>query len=770
MVATMLLLFAVLPAAVICERDAFDLRAGLHIGLPRFDRVQSQRVHRATMPEAPRAYSRAKAPHSLFEKHRSHAAGMSPDQMVPVKVGAAKVDTDVVGSRAYFWVAIPALVLLMVAFGVILYRRREMPTIKDACLTSEPDRQACGEAAGQAEQAAPPVIAESGAATETAVASSLLEEQVSMLRKEKLKVLVEGARSKQRLEDLTFDISALEEQMKNAEEGSPAPTNEMIMQKAFGMIEATDATCERQFARVFSVAYPLMNQGHKVVEAWDKHIASVRAKAVGVALEETQGFCDDVRAIFAVEDVQDRIVKALDRLEITSIAVIVASACAPLQLKLLHVSNCMNLCKVFLLTIVSTVVLLTDRDLCNAPDRVVLGKVTPRQLYIWFIVDAAIGSFCLVVRLWAHLNLREPVEALKTPPPAHLNADSLMKGAMELLDYYITTGLEALQALDRILKSLFFVVVQWTDIFCIAWLGYACILVFDGVWGQECHPVGLAVLGCRVVVFFVMLVPRLATLVTFILSRLMPRRSFQVLILAWAYQVDEFLQLGVPVVVLLVQAFLIRDWQDIVSLQIRLYEIKKVDLKAKEREAQDKLSQASAALKRQNSRIKYLRKVEAKSKCKQDSHDARQRLQRDKQDIVSEAEAVLTRLNGHVMKVVETMEAQVEQLQAGRKPDMVKALEAQGQRLATEIEEHRQAVQALIAEGNLQSGMEDAAEALKVRADEAVERGRAAVKKGKEACRGVLEPRAREAAEATADAELVEHLRASQRAYRADQQ
>jgi len=328
------------------------------------------------------------------------------------------------------------------------------------------------------------------------------------------------------------------------------------------------------------------------------------------------------------------------------------------------------------------------------------------------------------------------VSALGAPPPAPLWTEGAIRAAMELLDYYITTGLEALQTLDAVLKSLFFILVQWTDVFGVAWLGYACVLMYGGTRGERCHPAGLLVLGLRVAIFLVALLPRLATLVTFFLSRLMPKRSFQVLMMAWAYRLDEFVHLGVPVAVVLVQALLIRDWEDMVSLQIRLYEMRKTDLKAKEKEAQRGLDRATADLKRNQSRIKYLRKVEGKARRKRNpSSPARQQLQRHKQDILQEAELVLTRLNGHITRLAEITETQIEQLRAGEKPDVLRALEERGQHLATQLEEHERHVQLLIAEGRLQEGMEEATEALLARADVAVEQGRAVLRRGREAAR-----------------------------------
>jgi len=449
-----------------------------------------------------------------------------------------------------------------------------------------------------------------------------------------MRAIIEWAAAKQRLEKIIESIIRCEAELR---EGTVSePTEEEVQQRANDALQATDLLAERSLVSALAFVMPTEDQRPKVYGALQEHASTAAGKAAALAFEEAENLCGDLQDIFSMQDdTKDAMFQAIGSIEIPTLSTLIASALAPAQLRLLHVTNQIRAFQVMFFTALSGSVLLWHGW---AP-----CMVTPQQhtLFVWYIVDASVCGFCVLIRLWTMHRVGAILGEVNDPP--EVAAEDPVRALRIILDYYLTTGADALVSFDEVMKSCFFALANWVTVFNTVWLLYGTDLVFNMAW-QDCMHYGILVLRIRVVFFHIFLFPILVSIVLFFLGSFLESVGFQNAVMRAADATDELLGIGLPIASILVQSVLVRNKYDMAKLQLRRYELKKIELEIKQREIEQgaqKLGQLQDVTSEELDRLIQERDSEAAF----GEDERQQRRVQAKAVLVTKAEQTLRRMN-----------------------------------------------------------------------------------------------------------------------------
>lgn len=465
--------------------------------------------------------------------------------------------------------------------------------------------------------------------------------QLSALKKQRMKAVIEWAAAKQRLEKIIESIIRCEAELREGA-GISEPTEEEIQKRANDALQATDLLTERSLISALAFVMPSEDQRPKVLGALQEHASTAAAKAAAIGLEEAEHLCIDLQDVFSVQDnTKDAMFQAIGSIEIPTLSTLIASALAPAQLRLLHVTNQIRAFQVMFFTILSGSVLAWhSRSSC---------MVTPMQhsLFIWYIVDTSVCGFCLLVRLWTMQRVGAILGEVDDPP--EVAAEDPVRALRIILDYYLTTGADALVSFDEVMKSCFYTLANWVTVFNCVWLLYGTDLVFNMPW-HGCMAYGIIVLRVRVVFFHIFLLPILLSIVLFFLGSFLESMGFQQAVTKAADTIDELLGIGLPIASILVQSVLVRNKYDMAKLQLRRYELKRMELEIKQREMEQgaqELGQLQDATAEELERLVQERDSEAALS----EEERRVRRIQAKSALITKADHALRRMNQAAMLV-----------------------------------------------------------------------------------------------------------------------
>lgn len=223
--------------------------------------------------------------------------------------------------------------------------------------------------------------------------------------------------------------------------------------------------------------------------------------------------------------------------------------------------------------------------------------------------------------------------------PDYVAGDDPLKVLGMLLDYYLTTGADALARYDLVMRSCLYALASWQAVFSLVWMIYGTDMVFNTTWDQ-CHTAGLIVLRIRVLLFLIFVVPAFLNLIFFLVSRFLASSKFRMGLIASADSVDEFLGIGLPLAGIFIQAYLVRNRHDMISLQLHRYELQKMDLQLKHQKAEAKLHEVTIASEMADDQIERLegRRV---SEYRMTEEEVREREQAAKAAVLHSAEEVM---------------------------------------------------------------------------------------------------------------------------------
>jgi len=255
-------------------------------------------------------------------------------------------------------------------------------------------------------------------------------------------------------------------------------------------------------------------------------------------------------------------------------------------------------------------------------------------------------------------------------------ADDPIQALCVLLDYYMTTGCEALARLDRVMSSVLYVLADWTVVFNYVWMIYATHIVFNTPW-QGCPTLGIIVLRVRVLVFLCLLLPALMNIVMFVLVRFLGTDRFQLSLIGTAEAVDEILDLGVPLTEMAAQALLVRSTRGVAHLQRRKHELRRKLLLGKQQEAEAKLQElqrqrtaTEAEVRRLREEREWLRR-EAAAEASQADEQRREQQSRAKAVVLANAEQAFSELSQQAHKASKSAEEEVRRWERGERFDLV---------------------------------------------------------------------------------------------------
>lgn len=455
-----------------------------------------------------------------------------------------------------------------------------------------------------------------------------------------MQAVIQWAAAKQRLEKIIESVIRCEAELR--EGVASEPTEEEIQQRANDALQATDLLTDRSLISALAFVMPGEDQRPKVYGALQEHASTAVEKAAALALQEAEHLCVDLQDIFSVQDdTKDAMFQAIGSIEIPTLSTLIASALAPAQLRLLHVTNQIRAFQVMFFAALSGSVLLWHGwSSC---------RVTPLQhsLFTWYVVDASVCGFCVLIRLWTMLRVGSILGEVEDPP--EVAAEDPVRALRIIMDYYLTTGADALVRFDEVMRSCLYASANWMVLFNCVWLLYGTDLVFNMAW-HDCMQYGITVLRVRVVFFHVFLIPILVSAVLFFLGSFLESMGFQKAVLRAADAIDELLGIGVPIASILVQSVLVRNKYDMAKLQLRRYELKKMELEIKQREIEQgsqELGQLQDATAEELERLVQERDAEAAL----GEDERRQRRVVAKGALVAQAEQTLRRMNQAAMLV-----------------------------------------------------------------------------------------------------------------------
>jgi len=498
-------------------------------------------------------------------------------------------------------------------------------------------------------------VAEAGRPVDASGEEAALPQQLTRLKREKTRMVMEQAMQKQKLERLIESILRLEAELKQAQ-GEPPPSPEEIQKKAQDAIAATEMLTDRSLTSAMAYIAPLVMQGNRVYETLERRRHAMQERAAKMAFEEAQVACKELGDVFGVDaELRSNIFDTVAHVEIPSIATLISSAFAPGKLRFAATNLQIGVAVHALCVLIAVIVLLVDRHSpCGSHE-----KEHDNFIFYWYSTDLAVGVTCLLIRGCSLARINRVIDRIDTPPAT---SDDPAKAFRILMDYYMTVGAMALEKYDEFARSSLNTFANWSVVFGLIWMCYATHLVFNYPW-IYCVTAGLVILRVRVVLFLVCLGPILINLVIFFAGRYFDSDSFQTTLLSAADSIDQVVGLGMPIAGVVVQSLLVRSPRDLTSLQLRRAELQKYELQCKKDEAEATLTQVEyekASLDAEIERLEAQRDEEAV--MTDDELRVKHIAAKDK--ILDDAQQVFIKLTGKAAELTKQAEEQIKKWEA----------------------------------------------------------------------------------------------------------
>lgn len=514
----------------------------------------------------------------------------------------------------------------------------------------------------------------SGTEDITGSGPQLPQPQFDELRRRRLKLLIEHAASKSKLERLVAEVGAVEAQL-----GGGAPSAPPIEQEAD--LEPTEAAArsmrsaekwaEHGLASALAYAVPLVSQSARVYEALEKRLAEAQVRARRLAYEEAREACGAVSAALGCGDLTAETLRELADHELPSLGVLLASALAPAQLRLLHVQNKVAIAFKASSAMLTIAVLVCDWDLaCKRSTWAANLSLTESPIYSWFAVDFCVSTFCLVVRGQVLAALSASLQGVSYPQM--VTQENPVRAVRYLLDYHLSIGGHMLLALDAVGSSWLFYFADWTVVFDTSWMVYGTHLILNHPWSW-CSRLGVPILRLRVLFFLTLLIPHLVLLVLFVVRHAVQSHRAHLVVFSAAHLADEFLGLGLPACKVLAHALLVRDAEDMLALQIRMHQLERTRL-------EQERSDAEAALRAIERQREHKDQLISGLRARREADGNRERicteddLARARREVLDHSEALFNGLNERAKLAAERAEVQVRKWEDGDGPEVFQAL------------------------------------------------------------------------------------------------
>jgi len=439
--------------------------------------------------------------------------------------------------------------------------------------------------------------------------------------------------------------------------------------------KGTELMAQRGLLTALSYAAPYAMQGKKVYETVDKRMMLAREKAAGVFMDEMKSLGKDVAETLDMGDAAQ--FSALQNLELPAIALLVASAFAPAQLRYhYYMDQQWLLLKVLCLLLGGTVLFFDWNAQCPTVGWFAwsLPATTYKQvnddIFMWFAFDCFVCGISFMIRVSFMLSIEKTLEEIEKPPP-NVVVDSPLQALRELTDYYITTGGEALLKLDNLLTSNLYAMANWSCVFDFFWMIWGTNLMLNTKW-VECRRWELVTLRIRVFIFLILFIPYLSVLIGFFASRYVSKGNFNVAIMTAADSIDEVLQLGFPLARVMAHATLVRDAGDMVSMELRVQIAERSRLEAQQQEQAAALAVVAKEQTTIEQKIEVLQQRQLENRGKSRDQVFYEEHERMKKAILADSEKLFRQANRRAKQVTDGYTQQFDEFEQGEGGDMVR--------------------------------------------------------------------------------------------------
>lgn len=517
-----------------------------------------------------------------------------------------------------------------------------------------------------------------------------LDDKLKALRAQKAQVLLEQAARKRKLESIRQAMIDHEASLL----GKSGPSDEEVKQKSDKAIKNVNRATQRGILMTVAYAAPLITQSQRIYRSMETKMQMCKDKSQALLLEEVKQFSKEMQSLMGFDDLGEVDLSALNEIDIPTVACIMASAFAPAQLSLLYAINKAFFACSILFVLIDLIVLSFDwRTPCMGKPVAIPPNPTFKQMlnvwwadasdnhiYLWFLADAVVHLLCLLVRLPVILNVKQQLDVLERQnrkptdifDQEEFDEDEESSAARDiaivlkrLLEYYMTTGFATLQQLDRVLRSFWIFLANFSIVFDVLWITYGTYLVWNTPW-FECADVGIIILRIRSSLFLALIAVYLLKLTLFCMGQLMQSDNFSVQIIHLGDKIDEAMQLGLPLFKALFHALVVRHSSDMVAIQVNMHRLEKQRLQEKQTKRMAQLHELNKALEASDRVIDGLEYKNAMhSRAFKDHAEIQKEVNRMKAQYKEDSFRFSKRVGDRAVKTAEKAITKIEELQRG---------------------------------------------------------------------------------------------------------
>lgn len=500
------------------------------------------------------------------------------------------------------------------------------------------------------------------------------DEQLAALKAQKARLMLHNVISKRKLQDILTKIINREAELRNEK----APSQEEILRQVDDAVQAANVMAEKRLLTALAYVAPFAMQGQRMQLAFEERTKAAKERMAAVAWEESINMCSSLQNVFGVGDVSGKVFESISKVEIPSLVTILASAFAPAQLRFKNLVFQICLLQNFLIFLLSAVTWITvDRRQCAcalAAGSWANGKLDHLVVPLWFEVDMMINGVSMFIRLWVVITIMSALKHVDESPPIVMNKTNPVLAVRALLDFYLTTGAEALLRLDTINNSLIITAVGYTVLLDFIWGIFGIDVMLNLTW-RDCRGWPIICLRFRMILFLMCFIPILVTVAIFLAGKFVRTDRLKLVWLSSAIEMDNSLGLGLPLASILVQAFLVTNRADTIHMRLRVLELRKQQTTEERLAMEEKLRTLNAAEAGADQEIEALDREYHKVKrlTKPELHALDQEV---KEKILFGAESVFKEINSKAQHLSADAEKQVKEWQQNGTPEFIDALAA----------------------------------------------------------------------------------------------
>jgi hypothetical protein len=443
----------------------------------------------------------------------------------------------------------------------------------------------------------------------------------------------------------------------------------------------TDLLAKRTVLTAYAYTAPIAMQGQQLYEKVNDRLKETQKKAAELAVEEMKALGNELTESLHMEFVPEHF-RELSKMEIPKMSLMIACAIAPTQLQALYMTNkAILILRVILLFVCGFCLTLDFRSQADVSP--VTASVLPdawrirNEVYGWHIVDFIVGSFVVAIRLELMRELSNTLSEIEKPEDEPVAAENAYEALVALTTFYSKSGGNALLTVDAVSKSRLYKIAAFWAVFDFAWLMVGTDITVNTPW-SKCPEMSLFHLRLRVVLFLIALIPYVLYVILIAFSDDLNSSSMNESILGFADGIDQTSGLNYPVCRVLAQATLVRDASDMINLELRVREQRKLRLKKDKATAESSLADIEREQQNIESEIDDLRKKKSESAENSSKENFLQEHEEAQRQLLESSEQAFRETNKKIREVADMAMAASPQYVDAMQAATVKATEVVG--------------------------------------------------------------------------------------------